>query len=76
MLPCILADVYLNMENSDEAKSCILEASCIFPVSPEVLCMVRYGHLSSFLRTLLILHFLILPILLFLVPFGAILFFS
>jgi len=35
----ITADVYLNMENSDEAKDCIMEASSIFPVSPEVLCM-------------------------------------
>ena len=39
----ISADVYLNMENSEEAANCILEASSIFPVSPEVLCMVSFS---------------------------------
>eukprot|EP00795_Rhopilema_esculentum_P002526 gene2526-721_t len=35
----ITADVYLNMGNTNEASNCVLEASSIFPVSPEVLSM-------------------------------------
>ena len=36
-----VADVYLNMGNTEEASNCVQEASAVFPLSPDALYMVN-----------------------------------
>lgn len=49
-----LAECFINVGDTTEASSCLLEAAAVFPLSPDVLYMV--GNLRTVKITNLIIH--------------------